>query len=367
MKIAIGSNIQTGAFGGGNQFAVSLSRFLLQKGVDIVYDLKDDNIDLILLTEPRKYLRISAFDNVDILKYLLKKRDTLVVHRINECDERKGTRGINKFLIHANLYTDHTIFIGTWLANLYIKNRFPHKNYSVILNGADSKIFNRERRKKWERGFPIKIVTHHWAGNWFKGFDVYCFLDNLLEKPNWKGKIEFTYIGNLPKNIKFKNAKIVPACYGEELASRIKENHIYLTASLNEPAGMHHIEGALCGLPLLYRNSGSFSEYCSGFGVSFNGVDDFEASLLNIMDNYVLYFNKMSEYSNTAEKMCEQYYSLFLSLLEKRELIAKFREPNILNFNLYRLKSYIMTKKIRIADIVSKRFNFTIRKKFHAV
>lgn len=361
MKIAIGSKLQRGAFGGGNQFAVSLSRFLLQRGIDITYDLKDDNIDLIVLTEPRKYLNISAFDHTDIMRYLLKKRDTLVVHRINECDERKGTRGINKFLIHANLCANHTIFISSWLANLYVNNGFSHKNYSVILNGADSQIFNREERKKWDKNFPLKIVTHHWAGNWFKGFDVYCLLDNFLEKWNWKSKLEFTYIGNLPKNIKFKNVKIMPACFGKDLASRIKENHVYLTASLNEPAGMHHIEGALCGLPLLYRNSGALAEYCNGFGISFNGLDDFESSLLKLIENYDFYFNKLNEYSNSADKMCQQYYALFISLLKKKAILVNSPKLNISDFKKYRLKSYIITRKIRITEILSKRFCFRDR------
>ena len=34
---------------------------------------------------------------------------------------------------------------------------------------------------------------------------------------------------------------------------------------------MHHIEGALCGLPILFRNSGSLPEYCKKYGVSFDG------------------------------------------------------------------------------------------------
>ena len=40
-----------------------------------------------------------------------------------------------------------------------------------------------------------------------KGFDVYKKLDDLLSTSEWKNKIEFTYIGNLPKGFNFKNAK----------------------------------------------------------------------------------------------------------------------------------------------------------------
>ena len=31
----------------------------------------------------------------------------------------------------------------------------------------------------------------------------------------------------------------------------------------------HHMEGALCGLPILYKDSGAASEYCNDFGISF--------------------------------------------------------------------------------------------------
>ena len=44
---------------------------------------------------------------------------------------------------------------------------------------------------------------------------------------------------------------------GHELADTIKGNHLYLTASINEPSGNHHIEALQCGLPILYLESGA--------------------------------------------------------------------------------------------------------------
>ena len=32
---------------------------------------------------------------------------------------------------------------------------------------------------------------------------------------------------------------------------------------------MHHIEGILCGLPIIYRESGALPEYCKKYGISF--------------------------------------------------------------------------------------------------
>ena len=68
---------------------------------------------------------------------------------------------------------------------------------------------------------------------------------------------------------------------GLELASELKEHDIYITGSLNEPSGNHHIEGALfCGLPILYINSGGIAEYCS-YGLEIN-LDNFEEKILYI-------------------------------------------------------------------------------------
>ena len=66
LKVSIGTNIQDGPWGGGNLFAVNLSRYLKNKGHEVIYDLDDRDIDIILLTEPRKtspFLTKRCFSN----------------------------------------------------------------------------------------------------------------------------------------------------------------------------------------------------------------------------------------------------------------------------------------------------------------
>ena len=76
-----------------------------------------------------------------------------------------------------------------------------------------------------------------------KGFDIYSEIDNLISNSEWSNKIEFTYIGNMNNEYELKNTKIVKPLAGLELAEEIK-NHLYVTASVNEPSGNHHIEAA---------------------------------------------------------------------------------------------------------------------------
>ena len=66
MKVSIGTNIKEGPWGGGNLFAKNLTKNLLKQGHKVVYDLADDDIDLILITEPRKTSESSAFTHIDM-------------------------------------------------------------------------------------------------------------------------------------------------------------------------------------------------------------------------------------------------------------------------------------------------------------
>ena len=70
MKISIGTNIQEGPWGGGNLFAINLKNFLIKKGHQVVHNLDDDDVDIILITEPRKTSESSAFTHIDVENYL---------------------------------------------------------------------------------------------------------------------------------------------------------------------------------------------------------------------------------------------------------------------------------------------------------
>ncbi len=330
--------MQTGPFGGGNQFGKALSAYLSKNGVDVVFNLDDDDIDIILLTDPRGHLSSCAFGPVGIVNYLKVKSDVILIQRVNECDERKGTLLVNRQLVLANSIMDYTVYIGTWLIRLFKSKGFVFTDkYSVILNGGDRELFPYKTHKL--SSGKIKVVTHHWGASWSKGWDVYFHFDKLLERTDYKNRFEFHYIGNVPKDIVVKNIIVHKPCSGPGLSEALQQSDIYLTASVNEPAGMHHIEGALCGLPLLYRNSGALPEYCDGFGVAFNGIDDFDEALHKIVEDFDLYSTKMIQYDKTSEKMCSGYLELFNFLYKQtNEILAKRRNKNLNFFHILKLK-----------------------------
>lgn len=326
MKVSIGMKIQSGPWGGGNQFGRSLSVFLQQKGVQVSYNLTDTNLDIILLTTPRAQNRSSAFTDRDVLTYqLLRNPNAIVIHRINECDERKGTSYVNDMLMTANQCADFTVFISEWLRDLFLKHGIRSYQYKVIRNGADENVFNSSGYEYWQRISPLKLVTHHWGGNYMKGFDIYEHVDELLSKKNSIPDLQFTYIGNLPDRFKFRHADYIPPKSGKQLASLIKQHHVYLTGSQNEPAGMHHIEGAMCGLPLLYRRSGALPEYCKGFGVEFT-ERTLESAINQMINEYEIWADRMVLYPYSSERMTRQYFDLFVELLDRRDTLLEKRK-----------------------------------------
>lgn len=329
MKIAIGHKIQTGPYGGGNSFVKVLAKALESIGHQVFYDLDEVDLDFIIMTDPRSRSPNVSFAARKILGYLKKNPNAIVIHRINECDERKGTHMMNFRLRTSNFCADHTVFVGTWLKSLELVNSLSFGSSSVILNGADVNVFNPSQRAEWPVNQTMKLVTHHWGGNWMKGFDVYSKLDDAMGSDKWRGKFELTYIGNLPKGFKFKNVRYLTPLSGFELASELKKHHVYITASINEPGGNHQIEGGLCGLPLIYRNSGCMPEYCDGFGVSFDGDDVFPAIEL-MMDKYQELSQKILDYPCTSDMMASRWIEMLNSLDANRGQIIANRKDSLL-------------------------------------
>ena len=325
MKISIGTKIKDGPWGGGNLFAINLKNYLESNGVEVINHLNHDDIDIILITEPRKTSESSAFTHqkvINYLKYINNK--TLVIHRINECDERKNTTYINKYIIEANKVADFTVFVSSWLKNLYLTQGMKDLNKAVILSGSDTKIFNRRDISLWDGNDKVSLVTHHWGANWNKGFEIYKYIDELLNTEYWREKINFKYIGNLPESFEFNNTEVVKPMSGKKLAKELKKSHIYVTGTINEPSGNHHIEGALCGLPVMYINSGGVPEYAEDYGLEFN-INNFEAKLEEIIRDYKKYIRLLEKYPFTAEKMCKDYMNLFNHLINDRNKFIELR------------------------------------------
>lgn len=358
MKISIGSRVVDGPWGGGNLFVKNLSNFLKENGHKVIYDLADSDIDLILLTDPRSRKEsTSTYNHEDIYKY--KKyvnKNVTVVQRINECDERKNTDYINEFYLEASKIAQKVVFVSSWLEGIYKKLGMPNEKTQVILSGSDSHVFNRQNSRPLIEGEKIRLLTHHWSSNRNKGFDTYELINKLIVTEKWKNKLDFTYIGNTSDKYDLSNTTIIEPLAGHELAEKIKEHHIYVTGSINEPSGNHHIEAAQCGLPILFINSGGIPEYCEGFGIGFD--DNFEEKLEELINNYTDYKNELNTYPFNSELMCKEYLDLFTKLVENNKLVNE--KVNLVNKYSFLLKQKFM-------KIVRDNLYFLIRKQISSI
>ncbi len=313
MKVSINSQFLEGPYGGGMQFANFMKKFLVAEGIEVTNKLEDDtNIILHVNPFPDLTPNASAYSYLDAYRHKERMPKTIIIERVNECDERKGTNYMNKLLVKAAEKSDFVVFIASWLRPILLKAGLDeHKPWKVILNGGDAKIFNADGKKFWDGKERLKIVTHHWSNNPNKGHEIYKELDKMAGD-----EFEFTYIGRTPSGLEYKKARVIPPLSGLELAEELKKHHVYITASLNEPAGMHHIEGALCGLPILYINSGALPEYCQDYGLEFN-KENLNEKIMEMREKYPEFKDKIMSYPHTAEKMAEEYLNLFKELYAK--------------------------------------------------
>ena len=191
----------------------------------MVHELADDDIDIVLMIDPRARNPAVSFTPGQIARYITwRNPNAVVVHRVNECDERKNTRTMNARLRLANRCADHTVFVGSWLMELPTWRNKDRNTCCVILNGSDPKVFRSDEGAPWDGRAPLRLVTHHWGGNWMKGFDVYRRLDAMLVSPRWAGRIEFTYVGNLPNGFSFQHTHHVAPLDGRALVAELQKD-----------------------------------------------------------------------------------------------------------------------------------------------
>jgi glycosyltransferase involved in cell wall biosynthesis len=240
-----------------------------RRGWRVVFDLRRDP-DVVLVIDPRRDHPTKRFGLADLEPFRERNPQVPILHRINECDQRKGTNDIDELLRRTNALADHTVFISEWLRDYFIERWFDaSRSHSVIYNGADPCVYHPIGNHLPSPGETIRVVTHHWSPHWLKGYDVYRQLDELIAAGELPG-VSFRVIGRWPEEIRWKATETFAAMTGAPLAAKLRECHIYLTASRWEPCGMHHVEGAQCGLPLVYHeDGGGIVEAGQRYGIGF--------------------------------------------------------------------------------------------------
>ncbi len=311
--VAINMRPRRGPWGGSSPFVWQLRAFLQARGYAVRFDLSRKT-DAIIVIDPRDDLEGKAFGMSAIAAYKKAHPEVQVIHRVNECDQRKNSNFIDALLEKASATVDHTVFISEWLRDYFAQRWFDTtRPHSVIYNGAAAAHFHPIGSARWTPGEPIRIVTHHWSDNPLKGFDVYEIVDRLIADGELPG-FELRVIGRWPKNISWRAARTYPPAHGLALGDLLRQCHLYLTATRWEPCGMHHVEGAQCGLPLVYHtDGGGVVEAGRRYGIGFS--DDVKSALLAARDRFSDLRHAALTEAPSGDRMALDFGALIQSLI----------------------------------------------------
>ena len=115
MKILLNRKPVAGPWGGGNHFLIGMIEECEKRGHTVTHQL-EAGIDVIYLHDPRPdELGISINEAIQYKNHF---SSTLVVHRVNECDARKGTDGVDDLLRQTSQYTGFSIILKYCSDNL---------------------------------------------------------------------------------------------------------------------------------------------------------------------------------------------------------------------------------------------------------
>lgn len=310
MKVAFNRQIRRSPWGGGAHFATTFADYLTARGHTVVHRL-EDGLDRIVMLDPRP--EEGGFDVNAIVKHRAERDPNVkVLHRVNDTGKTRGGDVLDRIIVEANLIAANaTVFISKW-----VKSYFDGKgiafgaNASVITNGCDARFFHPKTERELHK--PMRLVTHHWSDNAMKGLDLYKHIDELIGRG---APLEFTYVGRYPASHSPKHTKIVAPLYGEALGDELRKHDVYVTAARWEACGSHHVEGAACGLPVVYHNDGGgVVEMARRYGEGISEVSELKSALTKIKNYYRSYAASAESADLSAETMCAKYLDVLMRM-----------------------------------------------------
>lgn len=297
MKIYLNRRPVSGPWGGGNKVVINLFESLTSLGHQVVFRL-EEGINVIFCFDPRPNDVHEWYQS--FINYKSIHPNTKIVQRVGDVGTHNKPELLQ--LVKQSVYhSDHIIFPSDW-AKEYINYR--KENYHVVKNGP-LKTFHEYKNNK-ELNETFKVITHHWSTNPKKGFKHYRLLDEYV---GTQEDIDFTFVGRLPENFRFKHANYIEATGDNDyLAKLLSDQDLYLTASEEEAGANHVLEALAAGIPIVYHNNGgSILDYCANYGLGYDNFEEMITRIKDIKDNHKIYKEKAMSYTYTIDDIIREY------------------------------------------------------------
>jgi len=273
VRILVNRRPIDGPWGGGNLFVRAFCDRATVRGHVIQHHLRTLP-DAIVMVDPRYDELGISINEISALKR--SHPHVRVLHRVNECDARKGTSGMDALLRASSQFTDVTVFVSYWVRRYHLDRGWMGKRLEVVYNGVDLTHFrNALPEEKLSNG--ISVVTHHWSNNEMKGFDFYEVIDKFAAETEG---VMFTYVGR-HRNTFGPHTRIVPPLFGSSLGDELRRHHVYISGSWYDPGPNHVIEAIMSGLPTWVRLEGGGAVEFAGRTHTVSSVED----LLNVLSD----------------------------------------------------------------------------------
>ena len=125
-------------WGGGNLFVTAFCDLLAEAGHEAVHQI-EPGIRAILLMDPRYDELGVSIREIASFKEL--RPETLVVHRVNECDARKDTTDMDDLLRSCSTISDKTVFVSEWMHHYHQERGWQCEDTYVVYNGVNQEHF----------------------------------------------------------------------------------------------------------------------------------------------------------------------------------------------------------------------------------
>lgn len=289
-------------WGGGNQFLLALADYL-----------KDQNFKVVtnrVLKHTTVTICNSVTFDLNAFERQISKSSGLIIHRVDGPYEaiRGKKQGLDDAVSRFNRnYAGISVVQSVWSAGALKKQGINLKNPVLIPNSVNPKIFYKSSPKTISQKEKIKLIATSWSGNKNKGGEIYRKIDESLDR----NRFEFIFVGNCSE--KLDNATLLPPVNSQDLAKILRECHIYITASKNDPCSNSLIEAMSCGLPALYFDDGGHPELVQAGGIPFTDINSFQAALDELIRHYDSFQNLLTP--PTANEVMKCYQEIIESYL----------------------------------------------------